>query len=195
MNPVSTAAVYAILTEDLTKEEQKEVVKTSMKIGFFVLAFFAISGQILFSIFGLTAPAFKIAGGFLLVTIATGMLHPKHRTEYSAEDLENIAIVPLAFPLTCGAGTITTVILLASEAKDIVENILVFLAIALAIGVSYAGMTYSSSIFRFIGEHEIRVIVKLLAIFVLAIAVQFLISGISEAMPQILAYVTLPGQP
>jgi small neutral amino acid transporter SnatA (MarC family) len=47
-------------------------------------------------------------------------------------------------------------------------------------------MVYASTIFRFIGEHEIRVIVRLLSVFVLAIGVQFLISGIGEALPQML---------
>ncbi|MDT8357246.1 MAG: MarC family protein [Methanomicrobiaceae archaeon] len=185
MNPISTAAVYFALTEDLTAAERKKVRNSAIRIGLFVLVFFAITGQVIFFLFGLTVPAFKIAGGILLLNFATGMLRAK-KEEYSIEELENIAIVPLAFPLTCGAGTITTVILLASEAGNIFETSLVFVAIGASIGISYLMMRYSSTIFRFIGDQEIRVIVRLLAIFVLAIAVQFFISGIGEALPQIL---------
>mgnify|MGYP000266732197 CR=1 FL=1 len=117
-----------------------------------------------------------------------GMLASK-TIEYSPEELENISIVPLSFPLTCGAGTITTVILLMSEATGIFQSLFVILSIVIAIGISYLMMTYSTFIFGFIGKHEQRVIPKLMAVFVLAIAIQFIINGISEAMPQILSYI------
>lgn len=185
MNPISTAAVYFALTDGMKEGERKKVRNSAMRIGLIVLVFFAITGQIIFFLFGLTIPAFKIAGGILLLNFAIGMLHAK-KVEYSIEELENISVVPLAFPLTCGAGTITTVILLASEAANIFETSFVFLAIGASVGISYLMMVYSSTIFRFIGEHEIRVIIRLLSVFVLAIGVQFLISGIGEALPQML---------
>ena len=188
MNPISTSAVFAALTEDMTVDGRRMVILTSLKISVLVLFFFALTGQVIFGIFGLTIPAFKIAGGILLISVATGMLSPK-KVEYSTEQLENIAIVPLAFPLTCGAGTITTVILLVSEGVNVFQVASVFVAILIAIGVSYLGMTYAPSIFRIVGEQELRVIPKLMSIIVLAIAIQFLISGIAEAMPQLLAQV------
>jgi multiple antibiotic resistance protein len=124
----------------------------------------------------------------VLISFATGMLAAK-KEEYSPEELENIAVVPLAFPLTCGAGTITVVILISSEAAGLIENLLVIVAVLIALAVSYIGMKYSSRILRFIGDQELRIITKFLAIFVLAIAIQFIINGISEAMPQILGNV------
>jgi multiple antibiotic resistance protein len=188
MNPISTSAVYLTLTEDMSEDDRMRVIKDAMKIGLIVLFFFAISGQVIFSIFNLTIPAFKIAGGILLLSFAIGMLQStKKKAEYSPEDLENISVVPLAFPLTCGAGTITTVILFASEASNIYETFLVYFAIIVSIGVSYFMMLYAPEIFRIIGKHEERVIVKLLSIFVLAIAVEFLIGGIGEALPQMLS--------
>jgi len=100
--------------------------------------FFALTGQLLFSIFNITIAAFQIAGGILLVSVAIRMLHPKGK-EYSAER-ENIAIVPLAFPLTAGSGTITTVILLSSEAETLLHTFLVFVGIAVGILVLYLGI-------------------------------------------------------
>ena len=186
MNPVSTAAVFSVLTDKFSAEHQREVIFNSLRISLVVLIFFALTGQVIFTILGLTLPAFKIAGGLLLISFATGMLAAK-KEEYSPEELENIAVVPLAFPLTCGAGTITVVILIASQAVGLIENLLVIVAVLIALLVSYIGMKYSSRILRFIGDQELRVITKFLSIFVLAIAIQFIINGISEAMPQILA--------
>ena len=188
VNPFSTAAIYSVLTEHASPEQQRKVMRTSMGISLAVLVFFALTGQFIFTILGLTLPAFKIAGGVLLISFATGMIAAK-RELYSPEDLENISIVPLAFPLTCGAGTITTVILIAAEAEGFIQNVMVMVAILITIAVSYIGMAYSNYLFRFIGENEIRIITKFLAIFVLAIAIQFIISGLSGAMPQILSEV------
>jgi multiple antibiotic resistance protein len=189
VNPISTGAVFSVLTEHATAEQQKKVMVTSMEVSLVVLVFFALTGQFIFTILGLTLPAFKIAGGILLISFATGMISAK-RDLYSPEDLENISIVPLAFPLTCGAGTITTVILIAAEAEGIIQNVIVIIAILITIAASYLAMAYSGYIFRFIGENEIRIITKFLAIFVLAIAIQFIISGLSGAMPQIISEVT-----
>lgn len=192
MNPASTTAVYTALTEDMGRAERLKVIRTSIRISFIVLVFFALTGQLVFTIFNITTPAFRIAGGILLITVATGMLTSR-KESYSAEELDNIAIVPLAFPLTCGAGTITTVILLASGPGGVVNLVAVVGAIIVALAVSYVGMLYGPRIFAFIGEEGLRVIPKLMAIIVLALAIQFIISGIAEAMPQILSNVSLGG--
>jgi multiple antibiotic resistance protein len=188
MNPISTAAVFSVLTEDLSPEKQREVMLDSLRISTVVLIFFALTGQFVFTILGLTIPAFEIAGGLILVSFAFGMFAAK-REEYSPEDLENIAVVPLAFPLTCGAGTITVTILIASQAVGILDNVLVIVAVLVAILASYFAMKYSGRIIQFVGKHELRIITKFLAIFVLAIAIQFILAGISEAMPFILSNV------
>jgi len=192
MNPASTVAVYSALTEGMDRCECRNIIQTTMKIAFIVLAFFALTGQLIFSIFSITVPAFQIAGGILLVSVATGMLGTKSET-YSAADLENIAIVPLAFPLSCGPGTITTVILLASGPEGIAGLAAVFLGIIVALGISYVGMLYGPRIFSLIGEGGLRVVPKLMAIIVLAIAIQFIINGTAAAMPQLLANLDLSG--
>ena len=110
------------------------------------MSFFAFTGQLVFLIFNITLAAFKIAGGILLVTTAFAMLNPK-RKEISREELENISIVPLVFPLTAGPGTITTVILLVSEANSLLAASLVFVGIFAGVAVSYLGMKYAPKIF------------------------------------------------
>jgi multiple antibiotic resistance protein len=185
MEPPSTIAVYLTLTKDMNESQRRPIIAKSMQVSFLVLLFFALTGQLLFSVFNITIASFRIAGGILLVTVAFKMLNPK-KGEYSEEELEDIAVVPLAFPLTAGPGTITTVILLVSEANDLVQVFLVISAIAVGIAISYVGMKYASKISGFIGGEGLRVITKLMAIIVLAIAVQFVISGITEAIPQIL---------
>lgn len=182
MNPTSTVAIYIALTKDMNPEQRHKVIAKSMKISFIVLAFFAFTGQLLFLVFNITLAAFKIAGGILLVTSAFSMLNPRKK-DFSQEELENIAIVPLAFPLTAGPGTIMAVVLLVSEASSLIEASLVFAGIFAGVTVSYLGMTYAPRIFKFLGEEGLHVITRLMSIIVLAIAVQFMISGIAEIIP------------
>ncbi len=182
MNPISTVAVFSGLTEDLSPEKQRKVVAKAMKISLVVLFFFAITGQLIFQVFNLQVYAFQIAGGILLIVFALRMLSEKKVYSSNSQD---ISIIPLAFPLTAGVGTITTVILLFSEANNFIEAGIVFLAIVVGILLSYLGMIYAPKLFRVLGHDGLHVVSALMAIIVLAIAVQFIINGIIAVIPTI----------
>jgi multiple antibiotic resistance protein len=188
MNPLSTIAIFTTLTGDSgpekhNSEKHRKIAAKAMKIAFVVLVFFALTGQLLFQVFNLQVYAFQIAGGIILVTIALKMLSEKNG--FSADDREDITIIPLVFPLTAGPGTITTVILLFSHAIDIVEALFVFVGITLGILLSYLGMKYAYRIFKVLGIEGLRVVTALMAIIVLAIAIQFIIGGIIDTIPSI----------
>jgi multiple antibiotic resistance protein len=184
MEPFSTIAVYATLTKNMALEKKNKTIARSMRISFLVLAFFALTGHLLFQVFNITIAAFQIAGGILLVAVALQMLNLGKTTPLK-DGSEDIAIVPLAFPLTAGPGTITAVILLTSKAHNILESSFVFAGILAGVLISYIGMRYSSRLFKLLGDEGLRVITALMAIIVLAIAVQFVIDGVANAIPQI----------
>jgi multiple antibiotic resistance protein len=185
MEPFSTTAVYVTLTKDMNSDKKRKIIRRSMITSFIVLVFFAFTGHLLFRVFGITIPAFQIAGGVLLVSVAIGMLNPKEgRISYGTG--EDIAIVPLAFPLTSGPGSITTVILLVSRAENLVETSFVPLAILAGVLLSYVAMMFSSRLLKRLGDDGLRVVAALMAIIVLAIAVQFIIDGAAGAAKQIM---------
>jgi len=185
VEPGSNIVIYLSLTRDMTGEEKRRIVSKAMKISFLVLAFFAVAGQLVFSFFNITISAFQIAGGVLLVDVALRMLHPG-KDEYSREELEDVAIVPLAFPLTAGPGSITTVMLLMSQANGLFEWPFVFVAIFVSVLLSYVGMRYASRLSGALGNEGLHVVTKIMAIIVLAIAVQFLINGVTDVAGHIL---------
>ncbi len=180
MNPISTIAVFSSLAEGLSPEKQRKISARAMKIAVIVLVFFALTGQLIFQVFNLQVYAFQIAGGILLVTFALKMLSEKKT--YSS-DREDFSIVPLVFPLTAGAGTITTVILVFSEINNFFEAFFVFAGIGVGVLVSYAGMIYAPRLFKIFGQDGLHVLSTLMAIIVLAIAIQFIINGIIAAIP------------
>jgi multiple antibiotic resistance protein len=184
MEPFSTIAVYTTLTKNMALEERNKTIARSMRISFIVLAFFALTGHLLFQIFNITIASFQIAGGILLVAVALQMLNIGKITP-PKDGSEDIAIVPLTFPLTAGPGTITAVILLMSRAENIPESLLVFTGILAGILITYTGMKYSSRLFKLLRDEGLHVITALMAIIVLAIAVQFIIEGITSAITQI----------
>jgi len=181
--PFSTIAIYTTLTDGLSPEKQRKIAAKSMKISFLILAFFALTGHLLFTVFNITTYAFEIAGGILLVAVALRMLNPG-KDEYSSDE-HDVSIVPLAVPLTAGPGTITTVMLLFSQASNLLEAAFVFVGIFLSVLLSYVGMVYSHRLFKIFGDDGLRVVTALMAIIVLAIAVQFVINGIVDVAPQI----------
>lgn len=186
VEPGSNVAIYLSLTEDMDKEQKKRIINKSMKISFIVLAFFALAGQLVFVFFNITISAFQIAGGILLADVALGMLHPS-KDEYSREELEDVAVVPLAFPLTAGPGSITTVMLLMSQARaSPLEWPFVFVGILVSVLLSYVGMTYADRLVSRLGTEGLHVVTQIMAIIVLAIAVQFFINGTTEVVTHIL---------
>jgi multiple antibiotic resistance protein len=184
IEPASNVAIFIGLTENLDGKEKRRIVSKAMKISFLVLAFFAVAGNLVFLVFNITISAFLIAGGILLVDVALRMLHPK-KDEYSAQELEDIATVPLSFPLTAGPGSITTVMLLVSQASGLLEFSFVFVGIFAGILISYLGMTYSDRLAKLLGKEGLHVVTRILAIIVLAIAVQFLINGITQVISNV----------
>jgi multiple antibiotic resistance protein len=185
VEPGSNIPIYLSLTEGLSVEEKRRILGKAMRISFLVLAFFALAGQLVFSIFNITISAFQIAGGILLVDVALRMLHPR-KDEYAQEELEDVAIVPLAFPLTAGPGSITTVMLLMSQANGPVEWPFVFVAILVSVLISYVGMTYAGRLAGSLGTEGLHVVTRIMAIVVLAIAVQFLINGVTDVVSSII---------
>jgi len=183
MEPFTTVAIYATLTRDMERGKQRRIAAKSTKMSFLVLSFFALAGQIIFKVFNITVAAFEIAGGILLIAVALRMLNPK-KEELPSDEARDITFVPLVFPLTAGPGEITAVMLLISSAQSLLEASFVFVGIAAGIIISYVGMRYAAKMLKLLGDEGLKVISAFMAIIVLAMAVQFVISGITEAFAQ-----------
>ncbi|NQE52793.1 hypothetical protein C5S29_04300, partial [ANME-1 cluster archaeon GoMg3.2] len=80
-NPISTSAIFIALTEKMSRKQKQDTIKKSLTYSAGILILFALTGLLLFKIFGFTIGAFRIAGGVLLFTTAVGMLNPKTSQE------------------------------------------------------------------------------------------------------------------
>lgn len=131
-----------------------------------LLILFLFLGKEILNLFGVTVESFAVAGAFILFFLALEMI--LGITLYRDEEPQTASIVPLAFPLVAGAGSMTTVLSLRAEYH--LENIIV--GIIINIIFVYIVLKSSKKIEKILGKQGINVIRKIFGVILLAIAVK-----------------------
>jgi multiple antibiotic resistance protein len=191
VNPLGATLTFVSLTTTIGKEARRRVVVESCRYALIILLAFALAGGIILQLFGITIEAFRIGGGILLFLIGMEMVYAKtSRTKltatekYESMDAEDISVTPLAIPMIAGPGAITTTIVLMNEAGGSAIMVAITLvSIVVAIVVTYFMMARSDFIVSHIGQKEFRAINRLMGILLIAVAVQFVIAGLTAAFP------------
>ena len=185
IDPLGLAPVFLALTAGMDRKERNQVSRHAATTAFGVLLLFAVFGLGILSVFGITMPAFRIAGGVLLFAIAFEMIFERRqqRHEKSAElargdQVRNTAIFPLAIPLIAGPGAISATILLAGAYADPAERLLLIGMIAVNVGLAWAVFTLSDRLEHLLGATGRIVLSRLLGLILAALAVQFAADGV-----------------
>lgn len=147
--------------------------KASIVAGILMIVFLFVGKQIL-NLIGIDVNSFAVAGSFILFFLALEMI--LGITLYKDDAPETAAVVPLAFPLIAGAGTMTTLLSLRAEYHTI--NIVV--AIIINIIIVYVVLKSSGKMERFLGKQGINVIRKIFGVILLAIAVKLFTANIQS---------------
>ena len=143
INPIGIVPIFISITEEYTAKEKNKIIVSSITFAFFVLLCFSLIGDLIFSFYGITMHAFKIAGGIILFKISLDMVESKRsRTkttpseEKEAENKKEVAYTPLGIPLIAGPGAIASIMILYSEI-DISRKAIAFRGISwlLKIGI------------------------------------------------------------
>ncbi len=187
INPFSTVPAFLAITPGDTKEERIRAARFGCLVAGGVVFFFAIAGQFLFSILGITLPAFQIAGGIILFSIAFDMLRsPDSPIRLSpeekeiAKEKEDIAITPLAIPLLCGPGAISTIVILQTQAVTYAHTMALLLSVPVVYLSCYLILRLSVSGAAWLNPIALRVLRRLMGLLFAVIAVQFIVNGIGE---------------
>jgi multiple antibiotic resistance protein len=195
INPLMVTSVFITLTGSYPPEARRQAARKTSIIAFAVLLAFAISGSLVFKFFSITIGAFQIAGGIILFSVAMGMLHAQApRMMHTPEELEeamsreDIAVVPLAIPMVSGPGAITTVMVLASEARKTPNMIVLFAALVVAIVTVWVMLRNAARIGRYLGPSGLNITTRLMGLILATVTVQFVIHGIESILPEILSY-------
>lgn len=187
VDPVAVIPTYLVITQDESPAERRRTARRACIAMVVLLTAFAATGTALFSVLGITLPAFRTAGGLILWFVALDMLHGERRTQEGRDEVaegtakEDVALTPLAIPMLAGPGAISTVIVVSGQARGPGQTAAVYLAIVLTGLASYIALRIGEPLLRRIGKTGIRVVTRIMGLILAALAVQFVLSGVKEA--------------
>jgi len=187
VNPIAVIPTYLVITQKDTAERRARTARRACISAALILIAFALAGRQIFSIFGITIDAFRVAGVLILWVVAMDMLHGERRTQEGEQEItegaskEDVALAPLAMPMLAGPGAISTIMVLSSQAASMAEKIAVFLAIVVTMGIAWVVLRIGEKLVLRMGETGIRVMTRIMGLLLAAIAMQFVISGARDA--------------
>jgi multiple antibiotic resistance protein len=190
VDPIGLVPAFIAVTHELPPRAQRNVALRAALIAAAILAGSALIGDWLLHTLSITLPAFRIAGGLLLFSIASEMVFGVRITRQSQqaeeavdEHVRNVAAFPLAIPLMAGPAAITATVLLAGRADGQPARLAMLLGvIVLVMAVCLAVFALAAPIARLMGTTGNVVASRLLGVLLAALAVQFVIDGVRAAL-------------
>jgi multiple antibiotic resistance protein len=187
VDPIAVVPTFLAITQGETVERRQATARRACLAATILLVVFAAAGNLIFRAFGITLPAFRIAGGAILWLVAMDMLRGERPTQESAEEIdegkrkEDVAFTPLAMPLLAGPGAISTVMVLAGQARTPARAAVVYASIVVTLLISWIMLRLGDRVMMRFGQTGIRVIMRIMGLMLAAVAVQFIVTGIREA--------------
>lgn len=188
VDPLGLAPIFLSTTIRLDRRARLHVATRACLFAFVILTGAALAGDRLLDALGISLPAFRIAGGLLLFSIASEMVfgvriqrEAKTAEQAVEEHARDIAAFPLAIPLMAGPGAIAATLLLAGKAQgDLLLLALLVLVIASVCAICFAVYLLAGGIARFLGTSGNLVLAKLLGVLLASLAVQYVVDGARE---------------
>lgn len=186
VDPFALVPTFLAMTATSTGAHRRLMAKRAAYTCFFLLTAFALVGTFVFDILGITLPAFKIAGGIILLLIGIDMVQARRpATNETAGEAnegsqkEDIGIVPLGMPMLAGPGAISTVMVLIGTARTPLKFSLVVLALALTAVSAFLILAAAERVRKMLGETGIHILSRIMGMLLMALAVQFMADGLS----------------
>ena len=187
VDPIAAIPTFLAMTADSDRLDRRHMAKRAAWTCVVVLTAFASAGKLIFKLFGITLPAFKIAGGVILLLIGLDMLQARRsQTKETPSDAaegsekEDVGIIPLGVPMLAGPGAISTVMVLMGGVPSLWYTLPVFLSIAVTSLSSYWILAGADGVRQHLGETGIRILTRLMGLMLTAIAVQFMLNGLAD---------------
>ena len=188
IDPPGAAPIFASLTTRSTDEARRSMAIRAVVIASSILIGFAVAGKPFLKALGISLDAFRVAGGIMLFLIALDMVFEtrvKRREERARavndEEVEDVAVFPMAMPMIAGPGSIAAVMLLTSKAATPIETLAVYLALVIVLVLTLAAMLAAGPLMRRVGAKVEGMITRLLGVILAALASQIVIDGLKGA--------------
>jgi multiple antibiotic resistance protein len=190
VDPLGLVPAFIAITNGLSERARRRVALRACLNATAILAGSTLIGDWLLRTLAISLPAFRIAGGLLLFSIASEMVFGVriNRQSREAEDaidehMRNIAAFPLAIPLMAGPGAITATVLLAGRAGGAPLHLAILLGVvAVVLALCLLVFFLAARIMRLLGTTANVVMSRLLGVLLAALAVQYVIDGARAAL-------------
>ena len=199
LDPIGNLPIFAAATAGATLRQRISVSALICLFATVFLAFFLFTGLGLLQFFGISLAAFRIAGGILLLLLGLDMAREDFLKIFAdadavtdAKDVRGYAkrrfkrlIVPFASPLMIGPGAISAIIINAGEAQKLgaAGTAASLTAMVAACLVTFLCFAATGPISRILGDVGMAIVVRVLGLILCALAIQFIIAGLGEAIP------------
>jgi multiple antibiotic resistance protein len=187
VDPFAAIGSFLAITAGVDDDRRRRMARKAAITCFIVLTTFALAGSFIFRMFGITLPAFELAGGLILMLIGLDMLQAKRSaTQESSSETEEAAtkedagIVPMGIPMLAGPGAISSVMVLVGQAPNWHQMAAILGAITITSAVSYWVLAAASKVKGVLGETGIRILVRIMGLLLVALAAQFFVNGLTD---------------
>jgi len=187
LDPIAVVPAFIAMTPNDSPPAKLRMARLACWVAAGVLSIFVAAGNMIFSVLGITLPAFQMAGSLLLLRIALDMLHARRSPSQETEEevaagaaKDDIAITPLGVPMLAGPGTISTVLILLNQAKGIAQIAVLFASIALVCFASYWIFWLAVRGTVYLNELALKLLARLFGLLLAAMAVQFMFNALEQ---------------
>ena len=179
VDPLGNVPIFIGLTKNMDDAQRKNTFRSAIITGLILLFLFAFSGQQILILFGISLNSFMVAGGLLLLIIAVRLLIAGGWQEPSSSP-ESLGAVPIGFPLLVGPGAITATILILQSSGIFVTVVSVLITFVIV----WLVLRFINPIYKILGRNGILAVTRLMAMFIAAIAVQYIVDGAKNLIQQ-----------
>ncbi len=190
VDPVAAIPLFINYTNGQSVSERRHTARiTAVAVGA-ILVTSIFLGEPLLKFFGISIPSFRVGAGICILLMAIAMLNarlggarstPEEKSE--AEDKASVAVVPLAIPVLAGPGAISSMILYTHSADQWWELVLLVAISLLVAGSVLLTLYLAEPMARRLGRTGINIATRLLGLILVAVAVEFMASGLRGLFP------------
>lgn len=195
VNPMGAVPVFLAMTPDYTSKERNKTARNTSVYFVLILTAFFLAGSGILSFFGVSLDALKIAGGLMILSSGYALSSGKFSESRAVNDKvkeealhkEDISFAPMAMPLLSGPGSISLLISMFSENPEITSRAVIAGVIVFTGFVVYGILRVSPQLFKYFGVAGIKAISRIMGFIVMALGVQYIITGITGLVTYLVA--------
>lgn len=201
VDPPGIIPVFLALASCYSRPLRRTIAIRASLVSLGLLLVFAVVGGFILDKLGIGEPAFRIAGGVLLLLVAIEMVFSpssqssqigsdQHKVKDEKDNIEkdNISIFPLSIPMIAGPGGLTAVIILMKRAEGVlILQLGVATMVVLVVGITYLFLRLADPISKVIGEAGSNVLCRVFGIILASLAIQFISNGVLETFGPIVS--------